>query len=111
MRDLIIGITFVYVCGMILSGIPEGTYFGGTGVATIWQVITSFKVIDFTSPLAIVSGVVLGLYNILVGIWEIFSWKFSFFVDEYAIFRWMFFAITTGLIVTFLINLRGVSSD
>jgi len=106
----LIGLAMVYVILTVVSGIAEGTYFGGTGVGTIWSVITGFEAIDVTNPLTAVGGVLIQVWQILVGIFEILTWKFSFFVGVWAIFRWLLFAISLGVIVSLIMALRGVSS-
>ena len=106
----VIGITMIYVILTVISGISEGTYFGGTGVATIWDAMTSFKTIDFTNILTAVVDVLVYTGDLFVGLFEIFTWKFSFFVGVWAIFRWIMFSISLGIIVSLLLALRGTSS-
>lgn len=106
----LIGMTMIYVILTVVSGISEGTYFGGTGVGTIWSAMTSFSAIDVTNPLTAVWGVMLNLWQMLVGLFEILTWKFSFFVGVWAIFRWILCAISLGIIISLIMALRGVSS-
>lgn len=106
----LIGMGMIYVVLLIVSGISEGTYFGGTGVATIWSVMTGFQAIDVTNPLTAVGGVLIAVWQILVGIFEILTWKFSFFVGVWAIFRYILCAISLGIIISLILAVRGVSS-
>ena len=106
----LIGMGMIYVILTVVSGISEGTYFGGTGVATIWSAMTGFSAIDVTNPLTAVGGVIIHVYQILVGIFEILTWKFSFFVGVWSIFRYVLCAISLGIIVSLILALRGVSS-
>jgi len=100
----------IYVILTVVSGISEGTYFGGSGVGTIWSAMTGFQAIDVTNPLTAVGGILIQVWQILVGIFEILTWKFSFFVGVWQIFRWVLCAISLGIIISLIMALRGVSS-
>ena len=106
----IIGLAMAYVILAVISGIAEGTYFGGTGVETIWDAMNSFQTIDTTDLLTVARDVMVSTGQLFEGLWEILTWKFSFFVGVWAIFRWIFFAISLGVIVALVSILRGVSS-
>jgi len=104
----LIGIIFAWVILSVVSGIPEGTYFSGGG--TIWNAVMGFQALDLTNPLTAVSDIMMSLKDLFVGIFEVITWKFSFFTGVFAIFRWILFAITLAVIVSFIMALRGTSS-
>jgi len=106
----IVGLAMAYVILTVISGIDEGTYFGGTGVATIWSGFTALEVVDFTNPLSVVFGVLVALKDLLIGMFEIMTWKFSFFVGPFVIFRFILGAISLGVMVGLIFALRGSSS-
>lgn len=106
----LVGMGMIYVVLTVVSGISEGTYFGGTGVATIWSAMTGFQAIDVTNPLTAVGGILIQVWQIMVGIFEMLTWKFSFFVGVWAIFRYILCAISLGIIISLILALRGVSS-
>jgi len=106
----LIGLVMVYLVLTVVSGIAEGTYIGGTGVSTIWSAMESFQTIDIANPLTMVYGVVIAIKDMLIGLFEIFTWKFSFFVGVWGIFRWLLISISVGMVVSLLLALRGVGS-
>ena len=106
----IIGFAMLYVTLTIISGIDEGTYFGGTGVQTIWSGFTTLQVVDFTNPVTGVWGALVALKDLCVGLFEIFTWKFSFFTGGAIIFRFVLGAISLGVMVSLILALRGTAS-
>jgi len=100
----------LYVILTVVSGFSEGTYFGGTGVATIWNAMTSFRALEITGLITLIEGIVVTAKDMMVGLFEILTWKFSFFVDEWAIFRWILMSISLSIIIGFILALRGTSS-
>jgi len=104
----LIGIIFLFVIMSVVSGIPEGTYL--TGMGRIWEAIMGFKALDLTNPLTAVSDIMMSLKALFTGIFEVITWDFSFFTGVWAIFRWLLFAITFAVIVSFILALRGTSS-
>lgn len=106
----IIGLAMGYVLLTVISGIDEGTYFGGTGVETLWKGFNTVQVVDFTNPLTTVSGVIVALKNLMIGLFEIMTWKFSFFTGPFLIFRFILSAISLGVMVSVIMALRGTAS-
>ena len=106
----IVGFAMLYVVLTVVSGIDEGTYFGGTGVETIWSGFTTLKVVDFTNPLSAITGVLVALKDLCVGLFEILTWKFSFFTGAYVIFRFILGAISLGVMTSLILAIRGTAS-
>jgi len=106
----IVGMAMLYVILSIVSGIDEGTYFGATGVETIWMGFTSLQVIEFTNVAAGVWGVLVALKDLCVGLFEILTWKFSFFTGAFIVFRFILGAISLGIMTSLILALRGTSS-
>ena len=106
----IVGFAMLYVILTVISGIDEGTYFGGTGVETIWSGFNTLKVVDFTNPLTAITGVLVALKDLCVGLFEILTWKFSFFVGPYTIFRFILGSISLGVMVGIILAIRGTAS-
>lgn len=106
----IVGMAMLYVVLSVVSGIDEGTWFGGTGVETLWSGFSTVQVVDFTNPLTVVGGILVALKTLVVGLFEIFTWKFSFFTDNFLIFRYALSAISLGIMVSLILALRGTSS-
>lgn len=106
----IIGLAMGYVLLTVISGIDEGTYFGGTGVETLWSGFTTVQVVDFTNPITVVGGILVALKDLVVGLFEIMTWKFSFFTGPFIIFRFILSAISLGVTVSVIMALRGTAS-
>lgn len=106
----IIGMAMLYVVLSVISGIDEGTYFGGTGVETIWMGFTSFKVIDWSNIGTGVWGILLAMKELLIGFLEILTWKFSFFSGAWSIIRFILAAISLGIMTSLILALRGTAS-
>jgi hypothetical protein len=106
----LVGMAMLYVILSVVSGIDEGTWFGGTGVETLWSGFTTIQVVDFTNPLTVVGGILVALKTLVVGLFEIFTWKFSFFTGAFIIFRFILAAISLGIMVSLILALRGTSS-
>ena len=106
----VIGFAMMYVVLSVISGIDEGTYFGGTGVETIWSGFTTLQVVNFSNPLSVVFGILVALKDLLVGLFEILTWKFSFFTGAYVIFRFILGSISLGVMVSLILALRGTAS-
>lgn len=106
----LIGLAMIYVTLTVVSGISEGTYFGGTGIETIWDAMTGIKTIEVSNPVTAIIEILMDVGRIFQGLFEIFTWKFSFFVGVWAIFRWLLFAISLGIMMSFALAIRGTSS-
>ena len=106
----VIGMAMLYVVLSIISGIDEGTFFGGTGVGTIWSGFSTIQTVDFTNPLTVVIGLIVALKDLMVGLFEILTWKFSFFAGGAIIFRYILGSISLGVMVSLILALRGTSS-
>jgi len=105
----LIGIIFMHIILSVISGISEGTYL--TGMGAVWQAIMSFQALDLTNPLTAVSDIMMSLKDLFIGIFEVITWKFSFWTTGvWQIFRWLMFAVTFAVIVSFIMALRGTSS-
>jgi len=106
----LVGMAMIYVVMSVVDGIAGGTYLGGGG-ATIWSAMTGFQAIDVTNPLTAVGGVLIQMWQILVGVFEILTWNFPhIFVGVWSIVRWVLCAISLGIIISLIMALRGVSS-
>ena len=105
----LIGMVMLFVICTITSGIQEGTYFGG-GAKTLFDTASSFKTLDISSPLTSTFGVIIKVWNMMRGLWQIITWDFSMFTGVWAIIRWTLFGISIGIIVSLLLALRGTSS-
>lgn len=106
----VIGLAMGYVLLTVISGIDEGTYFGGTGVETLWSGFSTVQVIDYTNIATVISGIIVALKDLVVGLFEIMTWKFSFFTGPFIIFRFILSAISLGVMVSVIMALRGTSS-
>jgi len=106
----LIGMVMLYVMLTVVSGISEGTYFGGTGIATVWSAMHSFQTIEVTNVFTAIVDIIVNIKDLFIGLFEILTWKFSFFTGVWLIFRWLFTAISVGIVVSLLLALRGTSS-
>ena len=106
----IVGMAMMYVILSVVSGIDEGTWFGGTGVDTLWSGFTTIQVVDFTNPITVVGGILVALKTLVIGLFEILTWKFSFFTGGLVIFRFILGAISLGVMVSLIMALRGTAS-
>jgi len=104
------GIVFAHVILSVISGIPEGTYFGGSGLGAVWDALTAFKTINVWNPVTAIPAILVNLKDLSIGLFEILTWKFSFFTGPWVIFRWLMFSISTAVAVSFILAVRGTSS-
>ena len=106
----LVGIIFCHVILTVVSGISEGTYFGSTGLGAVWDALTAFKTISLWNPVTAVYDILVNLKDLFIGLFEIITWKYSFFTGPWAIFRWLMFSISTAVGIAFILALRGTSS-
>lgn len=106
----LIGMVMLFVICTITDGIAAGTYFGG-GAGTLFDTASSFKTLDVSSPLTSSYGVIIKVFSMMKGLWQIISWDFPhIFHGVWAIIRWLLFAISVGIIISLLLALRGTAS-
>ena len=102
----LIGMVMIYVILVVVSGISQGTYFGGTGAETIWNGIIGWQMIDFSSVSAGFSGVLEQTGVILWGVVELLTWKFSFFTGTWMIIRVLLAAISFGIVINLIQQIK-----
>lgn len=106
----LIGMGTIFIVLTVIDGIAGGTFLGG-GAGTMWSALSGFQAIDATNPVAVASGILMSLWQILVAIFQMLTWDFPhIFVGVWSIVRWVLLAISMGIIISLLMALRGVSS-
>ena len=100
-----------FVLLTVTSNIMEGAYLGANATDTLWSGMTSFQAIDFSNPVTAVGGMVIAMANLMTSLFKMLVWDYSFLTGEWAIFKWLFMAISFGLVFSIITVLRGVSSS
>jgi hypothetical protein len=58
-----------------------------------------------------ITGVFKVAWNYIQILWDMFLWDYPFFTGSYVFFRWLFIAISVGIVVSLVLaTFRGVSS-
>jgi hypothetical protein len=63
-----------------------------------------------TNPISFVIGVFNIVWNYIKLLWNILWWNYSFLTGFWAVFKYLGWCISLGLIVTLVMALRGTSS-
>jgi hypothetical protein len=96
------------VCS-ILSGITEATYLGSSESGAIYQLMF-WREMSFNDPFSFVFSVPIAGWSFIKALWQLFSWDYSFFDGQLAVFRYMGWCISLGLIVTFIMSITRRST-
>ena len=100
----------MFIVCSLLSGVLEMAYLGQHEVSTMWKAMTAFDAVDLGNPLSAASGVVVGMWNLIKAVFQMLMWDFSFFTGYWMLVRYVFMAISLGVIVALFLSLRGTSS-
>ena len=107
----IIGLMTAFVILTILSGIIEMQYLGTSDAGILHNIITAPKITTFNDPISIVVTLATATLNIAKALWQAFWWDYAFFQGYWVIIKYaLFWPISIGIIVAFLLAIRGVSS-
>jgi len=106
----LIGFAMLFLVATIMSQIIEYGYAGGDTSTTFWTAMTSFKGISFSNPITAVWSIMVGIWDIIKALFNMFFWNYSFFTGELVIVRYFLMSISLGVIVSLLLAIRGTSS-
>jgi len=104
----LIGLIMVYVFSVAICIVLDMA----TGeMSVISKAMASLSSMDFSNPITGLMSVLTGFQAILVAMFHVMMWDYSFFYGYYAWIRWMLFAISLGIIISLVTTwVRGSSS-
>lgn len=99
-----------YFGGVFMSAVVEQAYIGTSQTAPI-QGMFIFQVLQSQSFSGAVQTVLASPLDFIRNLIQMLTFDFSFFTDEWVIFRWIFLAIGGGFVVSLVLYLlRGGSA-
>ena len=104
----LIGLIMVYVFSVAICIVLDMA----TGeMSVISKAMASLSSMDFSNPITGIMSVLTGFKAILVAMFHVMTWEYTFFYGYYAWIRWMLFAISLGIIMSLVTTwVRGSSS-
>lgn len=116
----LIGIIMVYVIGGIVCLVAEylafqsssSTYITQEATNNLYSLINSVEGISFTNPLTALTDILVNIWTITQVLFRILIWDFSFFnASGYEIIKYVvFWPLSIGFFVSFILAVRGTSS-
>lgn len=116
----LVGIIMAYVIGGIVCLVVEyiafqhsgGTYITPEATNNLFGLINNVNGISFTNPLTALTDILVNIWAITQILFRILIWDFSFFNAEgYSIVKYVvFWPLTIGFFVSFILAVRGTSS-
>lgn len=103
-----VAILMLFFFGTAISMTLEKLY-AGTGIADIFFVLMRP---DFTAGGGIpIIGFFIVVWEWIQALWSVFWWDYSFFVGVWAIFKYLGWCLSIGIIVSIIMAIRGVGSS
>ena len=107
----IIGLMTAFVFLSLLSGVMEMQYLGTSDAGILHNIITAPQVTSFNNPLTAPIAFASAAWNIAKALWAAFWWDYAFFQGYWVIFKYaIFWPISIGIIIAFVLAIRGVPS-
>ena len=116
----VVGLAILWLLGTLISLTLEETYIGqeaqydmnGNQVGTMSTLdqLMSPSFSEMTNPVSFVIGVFNVVWDYLKVFWNMFWWNYSFFTGVWTIFQYVGRCISLGVIVAFVLALRGTPS-
>lgn len=107
----LVGIITIYVIGCIVCGVIEYTYFTQGATDNLFGLINNIRGISFTNPLTALTDILLDIWYTAKIIFSIILWDYSFFSGGYEIVKYIvFWPLSIGFFVSFILAVRGTSS-
>lgn len=102
------GLVFIYVFSVAICIVLDMA----TGqMSVIGEAMAGLKQMNFSNPVTGIISIVTGFGTIMKAVFHIFMWDYSFFYGYYAWIRWLFFAVSLGIIMSLVLSwVRGSSS-
>lgn len=108
--SLVMCLLMLYIVGMMISNTCEETLLLGTGQTTLLGQVLTPPVTDWSDPTSIGSLIAIPLYYIGLMV-RIATFDFAIFYGSWVYLRYLFCAIGAGMIVGWIVVLRGVHSQ
>jgi len=106
----LVGFAMLFLIATIMSQIIEYGYADEETATTLWSAMTSFEAVSFSNPITAVWNIMIGIWDIIKALFNMFVWNYSFFTGELIIFRYFLWSISLGVVISLLLAIRGTSS-
>ena len=102
------GLVFIYVFSVAICIVLDMA----TGeMSVIGNAMASLSQMDFSNPVTGILSIITGFKSIMVAAFHVMMWDYNFFYGYYAWIRWLFFAVSLGIIMSLVLSwVRGSSS-
>ena len=120
---LLIGLATLWLIGTLISLTLEGSYIGQesqfamdgvnqveVGTLSSLDKLMSPEFSEMTNPISFVVGVFNIVWDYLGVIWNMLWWNYAMFTGVWAIFRYVGWCISLGVVVSLVLAIRGTSS-
>ena len=103
----VIGLGIIFVISVITCMTLE-TQSGE--VSIISNAMSSWQGLEFSNPVQAGWSILMGIGTFLGTVWKIMTWDYAFFTGYWVWFRFLFMAISLGVLFSILLAVRGTSS-
>jgi len=100
----LIGLSMLFVLLTITSGIIEQTYLGTEQAGTLWQLMSSFKAMQWSS----FSSIIVAAGALATALYKMLIFDYAFFTGVWVIFRVLFVSVSVGIGVSFILSVASV---
>lgn len=105
----LIGLVMLFVILTVITGVMEMSYLGGAEASRLQRLMQP-DVPAYTNPLGAITAYVTATWDYIQNLWGIFWFDYPFFQGSWAILRYIFMAVSIGVIVSLVAVIRGVGS-
>ena len=106
----VIGIVFLFVLLSVISGLTESSYTGDGVTSRIERLMSP----DFPETTGFI-GTVIGAFGFgwdyISNLWSMLWFDYAQFVGGWSILRYLFMAVSVGMIFSIIMAIRGVGSS
>ena len=116
----LVGLAILWLIGSLISLTLEGSYIGqeaqydtnGVQIGTVSTLdkLMSPEFSEMTNPISFVVGVFNIVWDYLGIIWNMLWWNYAMFTGVWAIFRYVGWCISLGVVISLVLAIRGTSS-
>ena len=116
----LVGLAILWLIGTLISLTLEGSYIGqeaqydtnGVQIGTVSTLdkLMSPEFSEMTNPISFVVGVFNIVWDYLGAIWNMLWWDYAMFTGVWAIFKYVGWCISLGVVISLVLAIRGTSS-